>query len=521
MKFLIGPALALMLMPVSPLAAEQTGTGGEFRFWLLDPVETLDPANAVDRGADDAVRNLFEGLLNEAPDGTLLPGVASGYSESDDGLRYVFTLRPQARWSDGVPVTAQDFVHAWRRLADPATGAELGWYVADVMRLANADEIRAGQLPPEDLGVVAMDDHRLEITLLARAPWFPRTLTHVAAFPLPRHVADGGGVTGNGAFMLESNGPDGISMIRNPAYWDAENVAPDRLSGIVENDQTAALALYRAGGIDRVQVAAGQLERLRAELPAETVVLPVGCTYGYILNLSESGPPALADPAIRRALDLLTDRETIAGTVLGGGQQPAGSWTHWAISGFVAPARPQDDPGPAGRAAEAAQLLEAAGITPETPLRLTLNYNTLDDHRRIAAAIQQMWRPYGIMLRLNNLDWRVHEGRMKAQEFELARFGWCADYDDPAAFLDYFRRDGVNAGRFDNPAYDALLDDALIAADPAARYTAAEAILARELPMIAIYHYARAELIRPGIGGIARRSALGRWYGKDIRLTAP
>ncbi|MFV0409917.1 MAG: ABC transporter substrate-binding protein [Paracoccus sp. (in: a-proteobacteria)] len=516
------PAAAVTIAPGDELADKQ-----EYNFWLLDAIKTLDPQKNTDVEGSDIARLLFEGLMNEDAKGAMVPGVASEYSTSEDGLTYTFKLRPEAKWSNGDPVTASDFVYAWQRLADPATASEYAWYI-ELMNVANATDIVAGDKPREELGVKAVDDHTLEVTLTQPTPYFVKMLSHGSTFPVPQKVIEKygddwtkpGNIVGNGAFTLESHnlGVD-ITTVKNPEYWDAENVVLQKAKGITVNDQNIALTRYEAGELDRFDIPAGQYPRLKEQYPDQAISLPYSCSYAYIYNLSDKGPEALKDPNVRRALSLALDRDIIVDKVLQGGQRPSYYWTHWAIEGFEAPDIAMADMPQEERVTEAKKLMEEAGYTPDKPLKLTLNYNTSEDHKKIAVVAQQMWKQIGANITLNNMEWKVHTDRMQNQDFDLARYAWCADYNEASTFLDYFRSTGKNEGRFSSADYDALLDEAKTSDDPNAQYKAAEQILAAELPLITVYHYATVDMIKPYVKGLPLENVMNTWYGKDLYIT--
>lgn len=530
-KFLMSTALACVL--ALPAAAATVAEGDtladkqEYRYWLLDAIKTTDPQKNTDVEGSDVLRQLFEGLMNEDAKGAMVPGVATEYTMSDDGLTYTFKLRPEAKWSNGEPVTAANFVDGWRRAVDPATASEYAWFM-ELMNIVNAKEIVAGEAAPDTLGVTAVDDHTLEVKLTQPTAYFVKTLSHPTTFPVLKSVIDQhgdawtqpGNLVGNGAYKLTGHnlGVD-ITMEKNPEYWDAANVILDKLTGITVNDQNIALTRYQAGELDRFQIPAGQYPRLHAEFPDEAVSLPYSCSYTYLINVSDKGPEVLKDKNIRRALALSLDRDVIVNQVLQGGQRPAYNWTHWAIEGFEMPEIAMAAMTQADRTAEAKSLLEAAGYSPQNPLNLTLNYNTSEDHKKIAVVAQQMWKPLGVNLTLNNMEWKVHTDRMQNQDFELARYAWCADYNEASTFTDYFRSTGKNEGRFNSPEYDKLLDEAVTSDNPNDQYQAAEAILAEELPLIPIYHYAKVDMIKPYVKGLPLENVMQSWYAKDMYIT--
>ncbi|MCZ0961679.1 peptide ABC transporter substrate-binding protein [Paracoccus benzoatiresistens] len=512
------PALAVQPAEGETLAAEQT-----FTYWLQDRVGALDPAAAAEPQDRDAVRQLFEGLMNEGPDGTMVPGVAISHQVSADGLTHTFVLR-EASWSDGEPVTADDFVHGWRRVADPKAGFASARFLT-LMNVANARRIIAGELSSDQLGVRALDERTLQVTLDKPTPHLLKMLADPATYPVPRKVIDRHGsawtqpgiLVGNGAFVLQANTAGEITFVRNPAYWDAGNVVMQALRGVVVNGADAALARHLAGDLDRAPIPAGRYGQVSQDHPGRAVALPVPCTYFYVLNLSDKGPAALKDIRVRQALSLALDRDGIVDRVLRGGQRPALGLTHWAIADLPAPAIAGMTPDQRNTAARV--LMAQAGFGPANPLSLTLHYNTDEHHKALAIAAQQSWKPLGVKLALSDDDWGTHSDRMHRGDFDIARYSWCADYGDATSFLDWFRSKGPNLGGWNNAAYDRLMAEAERAPDPAAMHAQAEGLLATELPAIFVYHYARAEMIDPAIRGLPTETA-ARWYGKDLYRVA-
>jgi len=511
------PALAAQPAEGEKLAADQSYT-----WWNLDALKTLDPQKNTDVEGSDTIRQLFEGLMNEDAKGTMVPGVAESYDVSDDKTVYTFHLR-DAKWSNGDPVTAGDFVYGWQRLVDPATASEYAWF-GELANISGAADIVAGKAAPDTLGVKALDDRTLEVTLTQPTPYFVKMLSHSSMFPAPRKVIEAEGdswtqpgkLVGNGAYTLVSHDL-GVqaTMKKSGTYWDADNVILTDIKAVVVNDVNAGLTRYLAGELDRVDIPAGQYPRLKQEYPDQARVGPKACTYAYIMNLSDKGPEVLKDPRVRQALSLGLQRDVIVDQILQGGQTPAWTWTHNAIDGFVAPENPAEGMTQEERTAKAAELLKEAGYGPDKPLKLQLQYNTSEDHKKIAVAAQQFWKQLGVAVTLNNLEWKVHTDKMQNQDFELARYAWCADYNEPSTFLDYFRSTGKNEGKFNNADYDAALDAAKTADDPAEYYKKAEEILAAELPAVFVYQYSNVDMMNPAIKGIAFENVMDTWYAKD------
>ncbi|WP_312527462.1 peptide ABC transporter substrate-binding protein [Paracoccus sp. (in: a-proteobacteria)] len=517
-------SIALPAAAVQSAAGEKLAADQSYTFWLLDAIKTTDPGKNTDVEGSDILRQLFEGLLQDDAKGAPVAAVATSFDQSEDKLTYTFHLRPEAKWSNGDPVTAQDFVYSWRRLADPQTASEYAWYM-ELMNVENASAVVKGEKKPDELGVKAVDDHTFEVKLTTPTPYFPKMVTHSSTFPLNQQVLEAEGdnwtqpgkLVGNGAYVLKSHDLGvQISMDKNPNYWDAANVVMEHLKGLTVNDNNVALTRYLAGELDRVQIPAGQYPRLLKEHPDQATSIPYSCSYAYLFNLSDKGPEALKDVRVRKALSYAMQRDIVVDQILQGGQKPAYNWTHWAIEGFKMPQIDYASWSQAERLEKAKALLAEAGYGPDKPLKLSLQYNTDDNHKKIAVAAQQFMKQIGVDLQLNNVEWKVHTDRMQAGEFELARYAWCADYNEASTFLDYFRSTGMNYGKFNNPDYDKLLDQSKTAADPNVEYTAAEQILSQEMPLIPIYHYAKVDMISPVIKGLPTENVMNNWYAKDI-----
>ena len=214
------------------------------------------------------------------------------------------------------------------------------------------------------------------------------------------------------------------------------------------------------------------------------------------------------------------DRDIIVDKVLQGGQRPAYFWTHWATEGFEAPEIEMAGWSQAERVEKAKALLAEAGYGPDNPLKLSIQYNTSEDHKKLAIAVQQFWKAIGVNVTLNNYEWKVHIDRLNNQDFEVARYAWCGDYNEASTFLDYFRSTGYNQGKWVNADYDALLDQAGTAENPAEIYKQAEVMLNADMALAPVYHYAQAQLIKPDIRGVPMENVMSTWYAKDMYRVA-
>ncbi len=520
---LAGTALAQAAHPETgePLAENQT-----FTYRVLDELSSLDPQVVEDVIGSEFARDLFEGLMNQDEDGNLVPGVATDYDVSDDKLTYTFHLRDNAKWSNGEPVTAGDFVFAWRRAADPALASPYQWYM-ELMSLKNASAIVAGEMPPEELGVKAVDDHTLEVTLSEPLPYFPQMVTHATTFPAPQAVIEEFGtdwtkpenMVSNGAYVIEEHLPNERAVrVRNEQYWDNENTIIDRVVTLVINDENVALTRYLAGELDRTEVPAGQFPRLQKEYPDEAISFPRLCNYYYTFNLSDSGPEAFKDVNVRKALSLAVDRDIITKNIKAGGEPSAYTFTPEAVAGFTPPTVDMANMTQAERDAKAKDLMAEAGYGPDNKLSFDMIYNTDQAHEKIAVALSQMWKQkLGVEVSLANMEWKVFLETRGQQDFDLARGAWCGDYNEASTFLDLLDSgSGYNDGKYSNPEYDKLLEQAKTADDTTPLYTQAEEIIAEDAPVIPIYHYAGVYMLDSDVGNWPVNNVEQNWYSKNL-----
>ena len=531
-KFLVTTALACSL--AFPAMSAQVAEGDtladnqELRFWMLDAIKTLDPHKNTDVDGGHVLRQLFEGLMNEDDKGAMVPGVAESFEMSEDGLVYTFTLR-DAMWSNGDPVTAQDFVYSWQRAVNPDTASEYAWFM-ELMNIVNATEVVKGEVAPEQLGVKAIDDKTFEVTLSAPTPYFIKTLSHATTFPVNQKVIEEfgdnwtqpGNLVSNGAYTLESHdlGVQAV-VVKNDKYWDNDNTIIDKVDFITINDQNVALTRYQAGELDWFdRIPAGQYPSMKEQYPDQAVSVPQACSYAYLFNLSDKGPEALKDLKVRQALSYAVDRDIIVDKILQGGQKPAYFWTHWAIEGFETPDIDMSHWTQSDRIEKAKALLAEAGYGTDNPLSLTIQYNTSEDHKKLAVAVQQFWKAIGVNVTLNNVEWKVHTDRLQNQDFEVARYAWCGDYNEASTFLDYFRTEGYNNGKWSNADYDALLAEAKTADNTSELYEQAEQILIGDMALVPVYHYANAMMLNADLRGVPLENVMYNWFAKDMYRVA-
>ena len=524
----IATAAPVQAAGIHPVTGEALSDDQTFTYRLLDQFPTLDPQLNEDTSGFHVIRDLFEGLLSQDANGDLVPGVATHYAASDDNTTYTFTLREDARWSNGDPVTAHDFVHAWRRAVDPATASPYGWYLK-LTEMVNAGDILAGNKPPSELGVRAVDDYTLEVKLNTPLPYFPAMTTYATLFPAHRatieaHGADWtapGNMVSNGAYMLEDVVLNEYhTRVKNPMYWDADNVVIEKVTGLVINDVNQALTRYRAGELDHLEpLPPGQYPALKKELPDEATSVPRLCSYYYAFNHTGSGNPALHDVRVRKALGMAIDRDVIVKQVLKGGQWPAYNFTHLKTAGFAMPDIAYGKLTQAERDAEAVGLMKDAGVE---GLTLTLIYNTSESHKQIATVVSQMWKQkLGVGTELANFEWKTYLDIRGNQEFDMARSAWCGDYNEASTFLDLLTTaHGANDGKYSNPKVDELMRASKTAEDPRAIYSEVEQILAEDMAIVPIYHYANTFLLSADIRGWPYDNVENNWYSKNLYRVA-
>jgi len=513
-----------------PVTGEALADDQTFTYSLLDEFTTADPQMVEDVSGSYFVRDLFEGLMNQDADGNLIPGVATGYSTNDAKDIYTFTLRDNARWSDGNPVTAHDFVYSWRRLADPATASPYSWF-ADIMALENVGAVMSGESPPEALGIRALDNHTLEVRLTASLPYFAAMTTHASTFPSPqwtvRTFGDNwtkpGNIVGNGAYVLTEHIPnETATRERNTMYWNNDATIIDKVVTLVINDENTDFTRWEAGETDKGAVPSGQYPRLKAEYPDEAISFPRLCTYYMTFNLSPSGPEAFKDVRVRQALSYALDRSVVTDKILQGGQIQAFTFTPGATAGFEVPAVAFGQMSQDQRNVNAKLLMAAAGYGPDNPLKFEYMYNTSEGHKKIAIGAQQMWKEtLGAEATLANQEWKTFLKTRGGQNFDVARGGWCGDYNEASTFLDLMTTpSGYNDGKFSNAEVDELMTSARTMSDATSNYTRVEEIMANEMPIIPVYHYTGVFMLRNNLKGWPFNNVEQNVYSRDLYKVA-
>ncbi|HIE55214.1 MAG TPA: peptide ABC transporter substrate-binding protein [Chromatiaceae bacterium] len=505
------------------LASEQIlhrGNGAE--------VQTLDPHKAEGVPSSNILRDLYEGLTIEAPDGRVTPGTAESWQVSDDGRVYTFHLRKNARWSNGDPLTAEDFVYSLRRSVDPATGSRYSQILAPIL---NAEAVIAGSKPPEALAVEALDEHTLKITLKAPTPYFLGLLNHSSTYPVHRasiekhgdRFSRPGKLISNGAYRLsEWVVQSHIRLDRNPYYWDNEETLIESVYFYPIEDQSTELKRYRAGELDITEaIPLQQFRWIKKHLASELRVSPYLGTYYFGYNLTRA--PFKDSLKLRRALSMAINREILTEKITSMGEKPLYSWVPEGILGYN-PARLDYADWPhSKRIAEARRLYAEAGYTRDNPLTVEIRYNTSENHKKVAIAIAAMWKQaLGVRVKLVNEEWKVFlENRKQKRLTQAFRAGWIGDYNDPYTFMEILHsRHGLNDSAYRNPEYDRLLEQAATESDPQERFALmqrAEALALSDHPVIPLYGYVSKHLVKPWVGNFTP-NILDHHYTKHLYI---
>ena len=486
---------------------------------------SLDPHKVESDVEFNIISDMFDGLVAVKPDGTIEPRLAASWENKGN---WIFHLREGITWSDGTPITAQDVVWSWQRLVDPKTASPYASYLGN-MNIVNAADIAEGKKAPDTLGVKALDDKTLEITLTQPTAAFLPMLAHPSLVALDKTLVTRFAEKWTKPEHFVSSGPYTLSQWvvnerivgkRNPRYWDDAHTVINQVTYLPISSEAADVNRYRAGEIDITStVPINQFALLKKTMPEQLDVSPHLATYYYELNTTR---PPFNDARVRRALNMALDKDIIAGKVLGQGQRPA-----WLVSqpeiGGITLKNPDYASWPREkRIAEAKKLLAEAGFGDDHPLSFNLLYNTSESHQRIAIAAASMWKKnLGVEAKLQNQEWKTMLDAMHTGNFDVVRYAWIADYDDATTFLNNFRTgDSSNTSRYSNPAYDAALLNAAKAPDIAARgryYQQAEDLLAQDVPSIPVYHYVRSHLVKPWVGGFTP-DRLGYYFTKDMYI---
>ncbi|OTA19968.1 periplasmic murein peptide-binding protein precursor [Xenorhabdus beddingii] len=482
-------------------------------------VTSLDPHKVEGNPETTVIRNLLEGLVTTDPNGETLPGVAERW-ENEGNKVWTFHLRKDAKWSDGKPVTAQDFVYSWRRLADPNTGSPYTSYLQYIY-LQDVDDILKGIKSPDQLGVKALDDHRLQVTLSQPVPYLVDMLSHTAMKPVRQDVVEKWGnkwtlpehYIGNGAYTLkEWVVNERIVLTRNPQYWNNKETLIEKGTFLPIVSEISDVNRYRSGEVDITgsAIPPDLYKKIKRDMPEQLQISPYLCTFYYEINNQK---PLFKDKRVREAIKLGLDRNIIAERIMGQGQIPAYGFSPTYIGGGLNINPKWASWTQEQRNQRARELLKEAGFDANNPLKFTLLYNTSEQNKQQAIAAASMWQKnIGAKVTLQNQEWKTSLQNRHEGNYDVARATWCGDYNEPSSFLNtLLSTSSNNTGFYQSAAFDHYLHQALVAKDNATRkefYQQAEAQLDNDSGLIPVYYRVSVRLIRPTVGGLTGKDPL-------------
>ena len=508
-----------------------SGCGSEvnrpFRYAVSAEPESIDPRKSTSLDAATVEAQLFEGLTALDAANRPMPAAAERWEISADGLIYTFTLRSNAKWSNGEPVTAYDFEYAWKTALSPIFASP---YAYQLFYIKNAELYHNRTVSADQVGVKALGAHTLEVTLERPTPYFLSLTAFHTYYPVhektvsanPKWASNAKRIVGNGPFALakwQHNAK--MEFVKNTHYWNADAVKLPKMEFVLIDNASTVLALFKQNRIDiGEKLPTSEVPRLLAE--GKLQVKPMlGLGY-YSFNVDK---PPFTDVRIRRAFQLAIDRELLVQKVLQGGQQAA----YALVPPGLADASGADFRTVGGNLlqnhdiAAAKQLLAEAGYPDGKGLPpITLLYNTSETHKLVAEAVQEMWKKnLGVTVQLSNQEWKVFLASLDRHEFQVARDSWIGDYADPMTFLELFEsQNGNNVPGYSNPQYDGLIQQAKTEPDQTARMQAlhaAERIVIEDAAIIPLYYYTRPILVSDRVKG-AVHTIFGNIYFKNAYL---
>ena len=514
------PAGAAVVPPGTQLHATQTlirNNGSE--------PETLDPALAESVGANNIARDLFEALTANDEKGRTVPGVAESWKQTD-ATTWVFKLRPTAKWSNGDPVTANDFVFGIRRFVDPKTASTYASTFG--VFLVNGKDVALGKKPPAEIGVKAIDKLTLEVKTAFPVSFLPGLMSNNNLGPVHQASLEKNGkdwtkpgnLVSNGAFVLKAWQVNSkVVLEKNPMYWDAKNVQLTQVTYLPVEDGNADVKLYESGQNEWVyQLPPGTYEQYKKQFPKDIRNAPmIGLRY-YSYQTQNA---AFKDVRIRKALSMVLDRDILAQRITADGQAPAYGVIVKGVDGADVTAYDWAQWPMAKKVSEAKALLEQAGVKPGT--KFTFSYNTSEYHKKMAIFAASEWKTkLGLNVELEAMEFKVLLKKRHDGSFEMARNGWLADYNDATSFLALVRCDSDQNNNFNcNRKAEELINQGTAQTDPAKRkalLTQASQMIMEDYPIIPLVQYSLPRLVKPWVGGYSLENAQDRFRSKDLYI---
>ncbi|MGM1046540.1 MAG: peptide ABC transporter substrate-binding protein [Bacillota bacterium] len=492
-----------------------------FRMNFASEPPTLDPGQSQDNASNTVINAVFEGLARKGTDGEPVPAVAESWEISEDGLKYVFTLRKDAKWSNGDAVTAKDFEFAWKRVLDPKfTPAPP--YVYQLYYIKNAEAYNLGDIKDaNEVGIKATDDHTLEVTLENPTPYFLNLMSFQTYYPIHSSAKDNDKwatkpetLIGNGPFkMSKITKGQKIELVKNDQYWDNKSVKLEKVEMSIVNSSATELSSYRNNELDYAGQPTGsiptdQLNAVKKELPEELNIKGISSTYFYVFNTTAK---PFDNVNIRKAFSMALDRKAITEKITMAGEIPAFGFVPPGIKGVKEEYRTEVPDTYFEENLDEAKKLLAQGMQEEgytTLPEVTLIHNSDDRHKKIALAVSDMWKKnLGVEVKVQNQEWGVFLKNRQNLDYQIARSGWGADYNDPMTYIDMWTsKSGNNDSGFKNEEYDKLVNEAYSSSDNAKRMEMmadAEKILVQDNQVVLpLFYYSNVSLVKPWVKGL-------------------
>ncbi|MGX3020441.1 peptide ABC transporter substrate-binding protein [Ursidibacter sp. B-7004-1] len=500
------------------------------RYHYTNEVISIDPQKIETVNDRHLANQLFEGLVTSQPNGSVIPGVATHWEHSPDFKQWIFYLRQDAKWSNGENVTAKDFVYAWRRLADPKTASPYISYLS-LLKLDNETDIIQGHKEVETLGIEAIDDYTIKLTLSAPVPYIDLLVQNPALFPVPKRIVEIFGdkwtapenLVNNGAYSLQSRTiNEKIELTRNPHYWDNQNSTINNVT-IYILDSEPAFAHYRANQLDIANIPTHfhQHEKFRQEYAPHINTHLQLATYRYEINTTK---PPLNDIRIRKALNLAIDRELITHKILGYDSHSTFTFTpNYIYLGHKIKQPEYANFTQAERNQQAKNLLKEAGYSKQNPITIELTHSNNKNLKHFVVTSKASWEKNldgMVKINLKGLEWKTLLTEKQQGNFQLISASWFADYNEATTFLSFYHsKNHKNHTGFASEHFDNLLQQSYYTKETeqrAALYAQAEAELEKYQPFIAIYHFMDFFVKSPKLQGYDTSNPQGIFLIKDL-----
>lgn len=483
--------------------------------------KSLDPQKVDSTWERYIINDIFTGLFTRSASGEVIPGLAQKWEVKNNNKTYIFTLK-ESYWSDGEPLTAEDFEYAFKRLLNPQTAST---YASYLFMVKGAKDFASGKTTEDTVAVKALDNKTLRVDLEYPAPYFINSLSHFSTYPVPKHVVEKYGndwsktehIVTNGAYIPTSWRPqNSITAIKNPNFYEESKVRIENIVYYTQEDRSALLKRFRANEIDVLHdFSSDQYEWIKQNLESNLVVSKALGTYYYTINSTGKGGnsesyndealKALKNPKVRTALNLAIDRSQITDAILKSGEIPSYSFIPQNMSGYIPVEYSWKSMTQQQRITLAKKLMQEAGFTQEHPLHLQLSYDTAENDKKIAVAVASMWKNIGVVTSIFNTEINIHYANMEAQHFHVGKARWVADYDEPSNFLMLGTKGAaLNYSGYYNPEFEKDLNLALNQKDKNARnklYRKAETLLLDDSSILPIYSTVNKKLVSSRVKG--------------------